>query len=108
MVNYKSYGFKISEDVYWKYRNYGANSIDRPEKNVELAIVKSKIKFIKDRLEFYNKNGYWDNFKVINKYYAKEREMEKLATKHATTFIQTVWLSIPIFILIALVKYIFS
>ncbi|QPX65418.1 hypothetical protein F372_136 [Campylobacter phage F372] len=108
LTNFKSYSFKISEDVYWEFRNYGADSINKPDKEIKLNLSERKIKFILNKLEYYNENGYFNNVSLIQKHYQEERKLEKLAETHAKTFMSTVWLCIPIFTLLALLKYIFG
>ncbi|AET34302.1 hypothetical protein [Campylobacter phage CP81] len=107
LTNFKSYSFKISEDVYWEFRNYGADSINKPDKEIKLNLSKRKIKFILNKLNYYNENGYFNNVSLIQKHYQEERKLEKLAETHAKTFMSAVWLCIPIFTLLALLKYIF-
>lgn len=108
LTNFKSYSFKISEDVYWEFRNYGADSINKPDKEIKLNLSKRKIKFILNKLKYYNENGYFNNVSLIQKHYQEERKLEKLAETHAKTFMGAVWLCIPIFTLLALLKYIFG
>ncbi|QPX62936.1 hypothetical protein F207_136 [Campylobacter phage F207] len=108
LTNFKSYPFKISEDVYWDFRNYGADSINKPDKEIKLNLSKRKIKFILNKLKYYNENGYFNNVSLIQKHYQEERKLEKLAETHAKTFMSAVWLCIPIFALLALLKYIFG
>ena len=31
LINFKSYSFKVSEKVYWKQRNCGADSVTKPK-----------------------------------------------------------------------------
>lgn len=108
LTNFGRYVFKISDEVYWNFRNYGANSIDRPNKAVELKLSKKKIDFIIERIKYYTENGYFNNMKIIQEHNNKENDKKKLAKTHVETFIKTVWLCIPIFTLIALLKYIFG
>ncbi|QPX63283.1 hypothetical protein F348_147 [Campylobacter phage F348] len=108
LTNFKSYPFKISEDVYWEFRNYGADSINKPDKEIKLNLSKGKVRFIINRLEYYNENGYFNNVSIIQKHYQEERKLEKLAETHAKTSMSTVWLCISIFTLLALLKYIFG
>ncbi|AFR52369.1 hypothetical protein D302_gp057 [Campylobacter phage CP30A] len=108
LTNFKSYPFKISEDVYWEFRNYGADSINKPDKEIKLNLSKRKVEFILNKLKYYNENGYFNNVSLIQKHYQEERKLEKLAETHAKTFMGAVWLCIPIFTLLALLKYIFG
>lgn len=64
LINFKSYIFKISEHVYWKYRNFGANTLPTPER-VSLNLPKKYQQFIIERLEFYNQKSFWEWVSII-------------------------------------------
>ena len=68
LINFKSYSFKVSEKVYWKYRNFGADSVTKP-KEAYLDLPKERLKFLIERLNFYNKKSYWECVSIVREYF---------------------------------------
>ncbi|MBX9195088.1 DUF4065 domain-containing protein, partial [Campylobacter jejuni] len=50
----------VSREVYCEYRNYGANSIDKPEQeNLSSILDKDKLDVIDNAIKECNKETYW-------------------------------------------------
>ncbi|RAX57409.1 hypothetical protein CCZ01_06110 [Helicobacter monodelphidis] len=49
----------VVREVYGEYRNYGANSIDKPEKETLLGLDEKKLEVINQSIEKCNKKSYW-------------------------------------------------
>ncbi|MDE5592193.1 MAG: DUF4065 domain-containing protein [Helicobacter sp.] len=51
----------VAREVYVEYRNYGANSIDRPEKEtLSEKLTKEELEIINQAIEKCNKESYWN------------------------------------------------
>ena len=51
----------VVRDVYCEYRNYGANSIDKPEKEtLSKELTEKELKIINQSIEKCNKESYWN------------------------------------------------
>ncbi|WP_104721381.1 Panacea domain-containing protein [Helicobacter mesocricetorum] len=51
----------VAREVYVEYRNYGANSIDKPEKEtLSKKLTKEQLGIINQSIEKCNKESYWN------------------------------------------------
>lgn len=51
----------VAREVYCEYRNYGANSIDKPEKEtLSQKLEKNELEVINQSIEKCNKESYWN------------------------------------------------
>jgi len=51
----------VAREVYYKYRNYGANSIDKPEEEtLTKKLTKEELEIINQAIEKCNKESYWN------------------------------------------------
>lgn len=51
----------VAREVYVEYRNYGANSIDKPEKEIiSKELTEKELKIINQSIEKCNKESYWN------------------------------------------------
>ncbi|EGK8008461.1 DUF4065 domain-containing protein [Campylobacter lari] len=49
----------VARDVYCEYRNYGANSIDKPNEEIQLNLDNDELDTINDSIKKCNKQSYW-------------------------------------------------
>ncbi|EAH9416255.1 Panacea domain-containing protein [Campylobacter lari] len=49
----------VARDVYCEYRNYGANSIDKPNDEIQLNLDNDELEIINDSIKKCNKQSYW-------------------------------------------------
>ncbi|EAK9869580.1 DUF4065 domain-containing protein [Campylobacter lari] len=49
----------VARDVYCEYRNYGANSIDKPNDEIQLNLDNEELEIIDNSIQKCNKQSYW-------------------------------------------------
>lgn len=65
----------VAREVYCEYRNYGANSIDKPEKEtLSQKLKKNELKVINQSIEKCNKESYWN---LVEKSHKKNGAWDK-------------------------------
>lgn len=65
----------VVRDVYCEYRNYGANSIDKPEKEtLSKELTEKELEIINQSIEKCNKESYWN---LVEKSHKKGGAWEK-------------------------------
>ncbi len=58
----------VAREVYYEYRNYGANSIDKPkEETLSQNLRKDELETINHSIEKCSKKSYWDLVKESHK-----------------------------------------
>ncbi|BAW40185.1 phage-associated protein [Helicobacter pylori] len=58
----------VAREVYYEYRNYGANSIDKPkEETLSQNLRKDELETINYSIEKCNEKSYWDLVKESHK-----------------------------------------
>lgn len=50
----------VVREVYYEYRNYGANSIDKPEQPISLNLKDEESTLIKQTIKACNSHPYWE------------------------------------------------
>ncbi len=72
----------VSREVYCEYRNYGANSIDKPEQeNLSSILDKDKLDVIDNAIKECNKETYWNLLKKVIKKVVLGKKVLKKAQK---------------------------
>ncbi len=50
----------VAREVYWEYRNYGANSIEKPQENIILeGLSQDELEVINNTIKECNRQTYW-------------------------------------------------